>query len=503
MIINEDNENEFVKDSKGECFIPSQYLFVDGEDYFGYDAIDKSREKNLPTIEGIKIKVRSNEKNLNYPCGKSEEVQTYGDILRKMLRYLLSLVQRSCKDLRMGDNAIECITIAAPASLSKGGIQNAGYNLLLKQTIMDYTHLDSNHVFVEKEPVMAAYAYFHLNNPNKDQKIFVFDLGGGTLDTSIVKYTVSTGMIDVLTVDGEEIGGNNWTQELLNLVKEQGPDNGVPRNYNYNSPKFRDDIEDLKKKLSNINRKVFKIYTESGVKQLSISCEDFEEATSDLLDKCRECVCRTIDNSPFRSDDIDLVLLVGGSSRMPQIKRMFSDFPGMGNNVQLFMPDMAISNGCALFSKNYTHSGDITLAPDIRETAPHSYGVEIKDLGNTQLVKNIIFKGDEYNEGKICKTPNCTFRPMNDKINSELHIKVYESNVCSKDCNDGCAELTEGMVPFGEPIIIPIPEEYVNKPTEFKIRVVFTLTSDGILKVSIKNVQNSCIIKSVEINSQV
>lgn len=483
VLFGENVIDDRVVDESGCSLIPSKYLVYDGKEYFGKKAEDIGRINGIVPISELKTKVRGKEFNLKCPCGDNADNQTYGDVLKKMLGYILELVEKNCSE------TIDYVTIAAPVSLNSGGMQNVQYNSLLKETVMDYTGLDEKHVFVKEEPVMAAYSYICNNRPKNDKTIMVFDLGGGTLDTSIVRYDPSVDEMEVITTSGEEIGGNQWTQALLKLVKTSMLSIGLPRDYPLDSI-FYDGVEDLKRRLSTLESSYIPIVLDDGSeKRVTVTRDGFEVQTADLLDKCRKCIVEMMEKKNYHFDDIDLVVLVGGGSRMPQVQKMFLDFPGMNDSKILsHSPDLAISNGAALFSKrNYKQSGGIAIGPYIRECSTHTYGVEVDNsYYNAPLIKNILFKGEEFIGGNLFRSPKCTFQPGSDDVNHVLFIKVYESDYYESDCDEkGCVHLSKNTVPLGNPIRIPIPEGYVNNPTKYKIRIALNLSSDGTLIVRV------------------
>lgn len=102
------------------------------------------------------------------------------------------------------------------------------------------------------------------------------------------------------------------------------------------------------------------------------------------------------------------------------------------------------------------------------------------------MIKNILFKGEEFIGGNLFRSPKCTFQPGSDDVNHVLFIKVYESDYYESDCDEkGCVHLSKNTVPLGNPIRIPIPEGYVNNPTKYKIRIALNLSSDGTLIVRV------------------
>ena len=469
--------------SKGSANIPTQYLSVNGKEYFGAECNSSAvRQYQDRVIKEIKSKIRENPDNLKMSFGEGADIQTLEDIVRKFIKFLIDLTKSSVSE------SIEYVTITSPSALTKRGMQSSGYNHLLKKTVMDVTGLDDSHVFVKEEPIAAAYSYLYDYKIKKNQSIFVFDLGGGTLDVSVVDYDYKSDEMKVVATDGDNIGGNHWTRELLKLVKTD------MSNHDYDLSQcdltFEEKVESLKIALSDKESSFVTVDDDDGYKQkIIISRQRFELQTEGLLLQCLELIKRIQKRTDRSFDDIDKIVLVGGSSNMPQIKNMFLELPGVNESkIEIYKPSEAIARGAALFAKrNGEQSGAIALGPSVREVASHTYGIELypDDDADTTQIKNIIFKGDEFEGGRIYASLDKSIAPKDDHIKHKMWLTIYESDYTRGENNNNFVPISKRTVPIGKPIPIMIPDGYRERPTDYHVKVALILNSDNNLAIKV------------------
>ena len=466
----------------GNANIPSLYMQVGNKEYYGPECLgERGRKYKDHVIKEIKTLIRDNPDYLKMPIGEGANIQTYEDIIKKFLKYLIDLAKKST------NQKIEYVAITAPTALTRRGMQNSGYNFLLKQTIMELTDLDEYHVFVKEEPVAAAYSYLYDNKVKRDQSIFVFDLGGGTLDVSLVEYSYKNDEIRVVLTDGDSIGGVLWTNELARLIKTDM----INRNIDITDfdQLYGEKVEEKKIMLSVQDSIEISVEDENGYKQdIEISRKRFDLQTEGLKLQCKEVVKRLMNKAKKTFDDMDKIVLVGGSSNMPQIKEMFLDFPGKDDKVVIYKPSEAIARGAVLFAKrNGEQSDDAALGPNIREISSHSYGIEVyeDDAADTTQIKNIIFKGDEFVGGRIYATLDRAISPKSNKIKHKMFLKIYESNFCKGEVPDDLARIGRRTVPIGKPIPVRIPSGYAERSSEYRVKVSLILNSDNNLAIKV------------------
>jgi len=228
------------------------------------------------------------------------------------------------------------------------------------------------------EPTAAALAY-GLDKTNKDEKILVFDLGGGTFDVSILE--LGDGVFEVASTAGDNhLGGDDWDQRVIDWLADKfKADNGIDlRTDKMALQRLKEAAEKAKIELSatsqtNVNLP-FITADASGPKHLdyTLTRVEFERITKDLLDRCRRPVEQALKDAGLSNSQIDEVILVGGSTRMPAVQELVKTMTGKQPNMSV-NPDEVVAMGAAV--QGGVLSGDVEgiLLLDV---TPLSLGVE-------------------------------------------------------------------------------------------------------------------------------
>lgn len=250
------------------------------------------------------------------------------------------------------------------------------------------------------EPVAAAISEgFDFSRP---ETVLVYDLGGGTFDCSIMEFTPDTG-IKTLAVDGErELGGADWDDALYNLVLERFL-NGAGANLDEDDDpnddinfeqKLRTDVEDAKKKLSKKNSVRITV-DYSGINDvITITRDDFDQATAHLLDRTLQCVDRTLELAQKNSPNftINKYLLVGGSSRMPQVAQAVEKKYGWPLTKTQY--DYAVAKGAAMVAHGTVAlpATTNTTNSDTQQNQIAIPGTDPTATNNTMTISNLLSK---------------------------------------------------------------------------------------------------------------
>ncbi|WP_166442521.1 Hsp70 family protein [Phragmitibacter flavus] len=265
---------------------------------------------------------------------------------------ILSKLKQDCSRII---GAIKDVIITVPANYNE---------LARKSTIAAAEMAGMNVTRLVNEPTAAAlyYAYRH----HSRGRVLVFDLGGGTLDVTILDIDFNN--IRIITSEGaRHLGGGHIDDLLLELYSEQYRQHLNTELYTNERQRRRilQSIEDSKKMLSKLRNIQDTISNSThGNVAIDLSRETFETIISRLLTRAVMLVEQTLDSAKLKPGDIDHVVLVGGSTRIPKVKavlhKFFGKAPEFCGNV-----DEAVALGAALFARH---------AANIQEVCNHSYG---------------------------------------------------------------------------------------------------------------------------------
>jgi molecular chaperone DnaK len=234
---------------------------------------------------------------------------------------------------------------------------------------------------IVNEPTAAALAY-GLDKGTKEQTVLVFDLGGGTFDVSLLE--LGEGVIEVKSTAGDNhLGGDDWDQRIIDhLVKTFRGQNGIDLSADKMAmQRLREAAEKAKIELSAANTTSINLpyitAGESGPLHLDItlSRSDFQRMTQDLLDRCKGPFEQTIKDAGVKVADIDHVILVGGSTRMPAVTELVKELTGGREPNKGVNPDEVVAVGAALQAGVLKGEVKDVLLLDV---TPLSLGIETK-----------------------------------------------------------------------------------------------------------------------------
>lgn len=487
------NNLEIIPDKNGNRTIPSAVAFTKKSRYIGSEA--KKQIEINPTNTFYEVKrligrkysdeTVQNDMNFmtyNIECDGNNNILLSSDIKKYTPEEISSIILTELK--HMAENYLKCPIEKAVITVP------AYFNDAQRQATRDaatIAGLDCIRIINEPTAAALAYGLERLTiDKNKDLNIIVYDLGGGTLDVSLLN--ISNGLFQVLGSSGNtHLGGADFDNKLINFCI-----NEFKKKYNYNSldnlnsvsfQKLKQSCEEAKKRLSNTstNKTVIAVKDFYDSKNLFISMtnELFRSICKDLFILCLKPIEDVLISCDMQKEHIDEIILVGGATRMPTIQeniKLF--FNGKSPNASI-NPDEVVSAGASLQGFILSHNTDpFSENIVLLDVTPLSLGVEtIGGVMNMLIPRNSVIP--------ITKKRKYT---TDTDYETSVNIKVFE----------GERSMTKDNFLVGEFELTNIESAPRGIP---QIEITFSVDVNGIVNVSAMDLKNNDNHKIININS--
>ena len=491
--VDETARAELIKNFEGEYITPSVVLFDGDHVIVGSQA--KAESVLNPKTTSMLVKTL---------MGKTDFAIEYNGEVKSPSEVSSYILQKLAKDaseqlgVEVKDVVITCPAYFGTAErmATKNAGELAGLNVLE----------------IISEPTAAA-LYYGCTKQQDEKTILVYDLGGGTFDVTIMR--ISSSKIEIVCSDGDhDLGGKNWDQELEEYLSDQYKrEFGNIEFSEYEKQELILKVEKIKKNLSSRNQASDILSAGGNRRKISITREKFDEITELLLERTLIKTENAIEIAKEKGyDKIDEILLVGGSTRMPQInKALVNRFKD--TKIQILEPDEAVAKGAAIYAvnvyeknqkilteQNFNSDEEVKVVVDGNEKTLNAkdyeenlaFSPEMMNIGGSvkeiimattkSFAIKIIKNGKEMCFNMIIKNESMPngIREVSEVFGTlypnqkSVSIEIYEN-----DCMDKYFEIEEELK-LGD-TILELPG---NLPQNSPIEVTLKLSNEGILQVT-------------------
>lgn len=468
VAVMEGNEPTVIVNSEGKRTTPSIVAFVNNEKKVGDVAKRQAVTNPKNTIYSIKrfmgknySEVSEEIKHFPYTIERSDNNGCVVNINGKKITpqeisaTILQKMKKTAEDF-LGQTVSDAV-ITVPAY----------FNDIERQSVRDAGKIAGLNVLrIINEPTAAAIAYGMDKKKDENIKIAVFDLGGGTFDISILE--IGGGVFEVKATNGDKhLGGDNFDEKIIQwLTTEFKNETGINLNNDVQAlQRLKDAAEKAKIELSSSTSTEINIpfitADSTGPKHLNktLTRANFENLCSDLIERCKIPCEKCVNDSGFSISEIDEVILVGGSTRIPAIQELVKNYFGKTPNKGV-NPDEVVAVGAAIQGAVLTGEiKDVVLL----DVTPISLGIETLGGVCTKIV--------EANTTVPTKKTEVFSTATDNQTSVSIHILQGERPMAKDNRSLGMFNL-EGIpaAPRGVP----------------QIEVTFDIDANGILNVSAK-----------------
>ncbi len=399
--VNEHGQEEIIPNAESDRITPSVIMFED--DLITIGKIAKQNASAVPEqiVEFVKREIGKPK------TGEEGFCREFGDSQYSAEELSALILQKLKQDAEAYLNTeVTDAVITVPAyfrDAEREATRNAGKIAGL------------NVLQVMNEPTAAALAY-GVDIHGSDQNVFVFDLGGGTFDVTVMK--VSGSKLEMIATNGDHrLGGKDWDDQIIvhvaQVFEAEHGENPLQDLHAYQDIQLN--AISAKESLSQRQKARIVCNYNGKSSRIELTREKFHELTNDLVQRCSALCGVVLSEAQMTWEDIDVVLLVGGSTRMPMIQEMITEISGKEINPQEVNPDDVVALGAAIqgtlrqIEEGASGTSDTTLTEDIPDA------VKDRFIGPGGALTVSVIDGATHNLG---------LTPINERREQYVHVMI-------------------------------------------------------------------------------
>ena len=474
--MNDNDMPEVIPNAEGERITPSVILFDDDVTIIGETALRSAVAEPEKIVQFAKLEMGKSKDEFSKEFGgKAYSAEELSALILKKLK--------EDAEAYLGTEITDAI-ITVPAYFrepERQATRNAGEIAGL------------NVQLVMNEPTAAALAYgvSHRDTNQAGQTVFVFDLGGGTFDVNIMK--VSESELEMVATNGDHsLGGKDWDEKIINYVAEMFEiEHGEkPLDDPHSAQDLRQRAIDAKEVLSNRSKTTIICGHNGNTTRAEFTQETFAELTKDLLERCSALCDVVLSEASMTWENIDTVLLAGGSTRMPMVREMIAEISGKEINPLEVNPDDVVALGAAIRGRDPVPVPvpGMDDLPDITEIATHHLGIVTLNAQNEKCIHVMIPKMTQVpcaKEDRFGTVEDDQDEALIEVVQGIEHDRLYDeilNELVPENEEETPEEVFEKAYKLGE-CILELPD---NLPKGSEINVTYEINLDHTLGVTAK-----------------
>lgn len=474
------DEPEVIENADGKPITPSVVHITDsGEIQVGENAVDRLQIKPDRTVDHIKNEM-----------GSTNDIQIGEEKYspQKLSSHIIEKLVTDASD-RIGTDVSNAV-ITVPAYFTdreRTATREAG----------EMIGLNVDNLLAEPSAAVLAYGLKQKRLDDEDEEtIFVYDLGGGTFDATLVEANYAGNIIETIATDGDnDLGGADWTQAIVDWIYSRiESDTGIDLRDESNEGEI-ENIQELRSRVVETARDAkhrlseqsevtvtipFAIPSEGYNFDETLSRDKFEELTNDLFEQTKTPIENIFNRTDYTTDDVEKILLIGGATRMPRVEELVEGHFGIEPSKEI-SPDKAVALGAAVQAA-ILDDEVTTVMPDIEEgdedstggmviieALPQSIGVEVQPDNKFDPVveRDTSLPTTKRKEGYGVQYEGQT----------DVEINVYQGDNEKAEQNELLGEVTLSNIP---------PRE----PGDPSLAIEFTVDDDGTLEVRAEDMKS-------------